>query len=66
MALYRYKIRNPSSEKITFPVDSAAILGVNEIMKDPQNAPSTQGSMTLEERGGPGGMSASTNMTQMS
>jgi hypothetical protein len=63
-------LRNPSSEKITFPVDSVAIVGVNEIMKDPQNAPPAQGSMTLEERGGPGGSEGpdggmSSNMTQM-
>lgn len=58
-------LRNPSSEKITFPADSVAIVGVNEIMQDPQDAPSAQGSMTLEERGGPGGISSSSNMTQM-
>jgi hypothetical protein len=56
-------LRNPSNEKITFPADSVAIVGINEIMKDPQNAPPTQGSMTLEERGGPGGISSSSNMT---
>jgi hypothetical protein len=46
-------IRNPSNQKIIFPIDSVAIVGVNEIMKDPADAPESQGSMTLEERGGP-------------
>ena len=54
-------IRNPSDQKITFPIDSVAIVGVNEIMKDPADAPESQGSMTLEERGGP----ITSNMTTM-
>ena len=44
-------LRNPSNEEISFPANSVAIVGVNEIMQDPGNAPEAQGSMTLEERG---------------
>lgn len=54
-------LRNPSDQKITFPIDSVAIVGVNEIMKDPADAPESQGSMTMEERGG----AVMSNMTTM-
>ncbi|MDX1372037.1 MAG: hypothetical protein R3321_06185, partial [Nitrososphaeraceae archaeon] len=54
-------LRNPSDQEITFPIDSVAIVGVNEIMKDPADAPESQGSMTMEERGG----AVMSNMTTM-
>ena len=47
-------LRNPSDEPIEFPPDSVAIVGVNEIMQDPADAPESQGSMTLQERGASG------------
>lgn len=56
-------LHNPSDREITFPQDSVAIVGVNEIMKDPGQAPESQGSMSMEERGG--GISQMTNMTSM-
>ena len=56
-------LHNPSNKEITFPQDSVAIVGINEIMKDPTQAPTSQGAMTIEERGG--GVSQMTEMTGM-
>jgi hypothetical protein len=56
-------LHNPSNKEITFPQDSVAIVGINEIMKDPAQAPASQGGMTIEERGG--GVSQMTNMAAM-
>ncbi|MGD1836427.1 MAG: hypothetical protein ACPKPY_00030, partial [Nitrososphaeraceae archaeon] len=55
-------LRNPSDEPIEFPPNSVAIVGVNEIMQDPADAPEAQGSMTLQERGS-SGMANMGNMT---
>ena len=34
---------NPSEQKITFPLESVAIVSLNEIMKDPNTLPSSEG-----------------------
>ena len=57
-------LHNPSDIEITFPQDSVAIVGVNEIMKDPGQAPVSQGNMSMEERGG--GISQMNEMSNMS
>jgi hypothetical protein len=51
-----YKAVNSSNNQITLPQESVAIVAVNQIMKDPGNAPMSQGGMTVEERGGGVGM----------
>ncbi|HJT84207.1 MAG TPA: hypothetical protein VJ697_06970 [Nitrososphaeraceae archaeon] len=36
-------LHNPSQQKITFPAESVAIVSVNEIMKDPNTLPTSEG-----------------------
>jgi hypothetical protein len=36
-------LHNPSEQKITFPLESVAIVSVNEIMKDPNTLPASEG-----------------------
>jgi hypothetical protein len=56
-------LHNSSNKEITFPQDSVAIVGINEIMKDPGQAPASHCGTTMEERGG--GISNMTSMTAM-
>lgn len=36
-------LHNPSQQKITFPTESVAIVSVNELMKDPNTLPTSEG-----------------------
>ena len=56
---------NPSNNQITLPQKSVAIVAVNQIMKDPGNAPMSQGGMTVEERGGGVGIGNMNNIGNM-
>jgi hypothetical protein len=38
-------LHNPSQQKITFPAESVAIVSVNEIMKDPNTLPPSEGNV---------------------
>ena len=39
-------LHNPSTQRITFPEESVAIVSVNEIMKDPATLPAAEGNVT--------------------